>query len=331
MLPPESDSSGSASTSSVFFDPRSKCCTYIPELPNFIVGRVLLDATPEAEAGRASVVARVRAGNQVTPLGLDKPPTFAVLYGNNGPELFGRAVDLRCPHYLADSGGCGIWRHRMSTCGTWFCKHDRGDVGRRAWHGVRQLLRVLERAVAVHCVRTLAPGSRALLHAQDEPHVRETRVRSSDLGAPLDAPAQRALWGAWAGRELAYFEACGQIAGGLTWAGIAALGGVELALAIDVARDALDATTSTTVPKMVRLGALTVASADADEVTCTTYSPFDPLSIPRPLFELLHLFDGRPTRQALAAMSAAGLDVDRRVVRRLLDHGVLVDATRANA
>jgi hypothetical protein len=36
-------------------------------------------------------------------------------------------------------------------------------------------------------------------------------------------------------------------------------------------------------------------------------------------------------RQALAAMSAAGLDVDRRVVRRLLDHGVLVDATRANA
>jgi hypothetical protein len=100
------------------------------------------------------------------------------------------------------------------------------------------LLRVLERAVAVHCVRTLAPGSRALLHAQDEPHVRETRVRSSDLGAPLDAPAQRALWGAWAGRELAYFEACGQIAGGLTWPASRRFGGAELALAIDVARDA---------------------------------------------------------------------------------------------
>ena len=332
MLPPASgDGTGSTTASSLFFDPRTKCCTYIPELPNFVVGRVLLDETPEAAHGRATVVARVAAGSQVTPLGIDKPPTFAILYGNNGPELFGRAVDLRCPHYLADSGGCGIWRHRMSTCGTWFCKHDRGDAGRRVWHSIRQLLRGVERAVAVHCVRTLAPGSRALLRAQEDASTQETRVRSSDLGAPLDGPVQRALWGRWAGRELEFYDACGRMAGELTWDDIAAIGGVELALAVDVARDALDAMTSTALPKSVRLGSLTVASADANDVACTTYSPFDPLSIPRPLFDLLHLFDGRPTPKALAAIKAAGLDVDRRVVRRLLDHGVLVGATQVDA
>ncbi len=330
MLPPESaGDAGAIPASSLFFDPRSKCCTYIPELPNYVVGRILLDAAPDAADGRASVVARITAGHQVTPLGLDKPPAFAVLYGNNGAELFGRAVELRCPHYLTTSGGCGIWRHRMSTCGTWFCKHDRGEVGRRVWHSVRQLLRVVERAVAVHCVRTLAAGRRARQHAQDESSVSEPRVRPSDLGATLDAPAQHALWGAWAGRELAFFEACGQVATDLTWDDIAALGGAELALAVDVARDALDAATSTTLPKTVRMGAITVASAGADDVACTTYSPFDPLSIPRPLFDLLHLFDGRSTPKALAAISAAGLDVDRRVVRRLLDHGLLVDADRS--
>lgn len=329
MLPRESeDASGGTAASSLFFDPRSKCCTYIPELPNFIVGRVLLDTTPEAAAGRISVMDRVAAGTNVTPLGLDKPPAFALLYASNSAELFGRAVGLRCPHYLEDSGGCGIWRHRMSTCGTWFCKHDRGDLGRRAWFSIRQLLRVVERAVAVHCVRTLAPGSRALQHAQDESSVREPRVRPADLGAPLDAAAQRALWGTWAGREVAYFEACGRIAGELTWDEIGALGGAELALAVDLAREALAAATSTSVPKAVRLGAVTVVSADADDVVCTTYSSFDPLSIPRPLFDLLHLFDGRSTPQALAALSVAGLDLDRRVVRRLLDHGVLVDASR---
>ncbi len=328
MLPPVGDGTGSGTTSSLFFDPRSKCCTYIPELPNYVVGRVLLDASPDAAEGRASVVARVVAGSQVTPLGLDKPPAFAILYGNNSAELFGRAVDLRCPHYLADTGGCGIWRHRMSTCGTWFCKHDRGDVGRGAWFSVRQLLRTVERAVAVHCVRTLAPGSRALQQAQAESNLHEPRVRPSDLVAPLDAPTQQALWGTWAGRELAFFEACGSLAGQLTWADIAALGGVELALAVDVARDAVTAATSAAIPKAVRLGLVTVASADADDVACTTYSQFDPLSIPRPLFELLHLFDGRPTSKALAAISAAGLELDKRVVRRLLDHRVLVDATQ---
>jgi len=327
MLPPAStDDAGTIPTSSLFFDPRSKCCTYIPELPNFVVGRILLDATPEAAEGRASVVARIAAGHQVTPLGLDKPPTFAVLYGNNGPELFGRAVELRCPHYLATSGGCGIWRHRMSTCGTWFCKHDRGDVGRGVWDRIRQLLRVVERAVAVHCVRTLDAGRRARQQAQDESSVREPRVRPTDLGAPLDAPTRQALWGTWAGRELAFFEACGQVASDLTWDDIAALGGAELALAVDVARDTLAAATSTTLPKTVRMGAITVASDGADQVACTTYSQFDPLSIPRPLFDLLHLFDGRSTPKALAAIRAAGLDVDRRVVRRLLDHGLLVDA-----
>ena len=325
MLPP--DGAAAEETDALFFDPRSKCCTYIPELPNFLVGRILLDTTPEAAPGRASIVARIEAGLQVTPLGLGKPPDFAVLYRTNTGELFGRAVDLRCPHYLTDSGGCGIWRHRMSTCGTWFCKYDRGEVGRHAWDSIRQLLRVVERALAVHCVRTLAPHARALKRAQAESPVREPHLRAADLGGRLDADEHRAVWGSFAGREQAFFEACGRIAGQLSWSELRSLGGAELDLAVDVARTALEASQSRALPKAVRLAPITVSAVDADSVVCNTYSAYDPLTLPRVLFDLLHLFDGRPTSQALAAISRAGIDLDRKVVRKLLDHGALVDAT----
>src|SRR5947209_14647397 len=54
--------SGQASVSPFFFDPRTKCCTYIPQLPNFLVGRILADDDPAFAAGRATVEARLRTG-----------------------------------------------------------------------------------------------------------------------------------------------------------------------------------------------------------------------------------------------------------------------------
>jgi len=37
-----------------FFDSTTHCCTYLPELPNFIVGPILADADPRMAPGRRS-------------------------------------------------------------------------------------------------------------------------------------------------------------------------------------------------------------------------------------------------------------------------------------
>ena len=63
----------------------------------------------------------------VTPLGLARPPVQHLLYRHGRERGFGQSVALLCPHYLGDSGGCGIWRHRNGVCATWFCKHTRGE------------------------------------------------------------------------------------------------------------------------------------------------------------------------------------------------------------
>ncbi|HEY6506450.1 MAG TPA: hypothetical protein VIY56_00470 [Vicinamibacterales bacterium] len=332
MIPEPGDASrdpAAESPSRLSFDPRVKCCTYVPALPNFLVGRILLDTSPETRPGRASVQARIAAGIGVTPEGLGPPPVFAVLYARGAADTFGQAVDLRCPHYQADSGNCGIWRHRQSVCSTWFCKHDRGAVGQEFWLALRRLLGVVERALAVHCVRTLAPGPAALRlaaeRAQEAP-----ALRASDLGGSgsADLAAADRVWGSYARREEAFYVAAAQLVGALTWTDVLRAGGEELHLACDVLHHAYDALVSTALPKALRTGTLHVSSVGADVVEFTSYSGYDPLVVPRVLFDVLHVFDGRPTTRALAAAAGAGVTLDRAVVRKLVDVGALVDAER---
>src|SRR4029077_11253834 len=55
---------------SSFFDLGVKCCTYLPTLPNFLVGRILLDTDPDAQVGRGTVEKRMKDAVGVSPLGL---------------------------------------------------------------------------------------------------------------------------------------------------------------------------------------------------------------------------------------------------------------------
>src|SRR5262245_36081364 len=51
------------------FNTDTKCCTFLPELHNFLVGAILADDDPAFATGRASVRARVARRVAVTPLG----------------------------------------------------------------------------------------------------------------------------------------------------------------------------------------------------------------------------------------------------------------------
>jgi hypothetical protein len=326
MVNPEGpEAPSSVAAASVFFDPRVKCCTYIPELPNFLVGRILLDTSPEAAAGRESLLGRLAVVQDATPLGLAQPPAFAVVYGAGGATTFGRGLQLRCPHFLPDTGGCGIWRHRQSVCATWFCKFNRGLVGGAFWEALLRLLQCAERALAVHCVRALHPGPLAAQHAVQSRAPRPKELQAADVGASVDRAARQRLWGSYDRREVAFYEGCARLVASMTWEDVRRAGGVDLEIAADVLRDAYRALLATDVPKRLRVGTIAVTHRDG-LAECTSYSGYDPLTVPRALLEVLHVFDGRPTARAMAAARAAGVELTRGVVRRLVDHGVLEDA-----
>src|SRR5215471_13758616 len=147
-----------------FFEPSIKCCSIVPVLPNFLVGRILSgdDPDPVSLEGRASVERRIKEGVAVTPLGLEWPAMIKLLYDNS--DAFGQSQTFRCPHYVEEAGRCGIWRHRDSVCATWFCKHVRGEVGRKFWRdSLEPLLRIVEKSLAQWCVLKMDIGGAALL------------------------------------------------------------------------------------------------------------------------------------------------------------------------
>ena len=330
LAPPSSPASGenrrAVPDGDLFFDPRVKCCTYVPALPNFLVGRILLDPAPESAAGRASVEARIAAGVGVTPAGLEQPRAFNVLY-RKGPEAFGRSVSMRCPHYGPDTGTCGIWRHRQSACTTWFCKFVRGAIGHRFWTALRHLLETVERSLAAHCVLALNPGAEAIRRLVVPPVADADRcLTAADLDGVPDPARHRSAWGRYAGREREFYEASARLVEAFTWSDVIRVTGAEVELAAALVKEAFRALSSDALPARPTVGPVQMVPLGPDRLRVSAYSAYDPLVIPKALGDALHFFDGRPTRSALAAIAAeAGLEVERPVVRRLADFEVLVE------
>jgi hypothetical protein len=325
MLLTESERSAPLAESE--YNPDTKCCTYLPELWNFLVGGVLLDSHPDAESGRATVEARIDRGVAVTPLGLGKSRTFKVMYQTGGTNTFGQSRQLRCPHYLHEAGGlCGVWRNRESTCATWFCKYVRGAVGQTFWSHLHQLLRTAERMLAGWTLVQLGLDVSSLAQLY-EPRREEqlSKLTRWDVDERPDPRVTRAVWGKWLGRERELYRECFRVVRGLTWTDVLRLGGAELDLYARLVRDAHARLLSKAVPDRPAV-TLVQITPRGDRARLATYSGIDPLDVPAIVTEILPYFDGRPTADAIDAIrKAKQVSVDPSLVRKLADFGILHD------
>jgi len=306
MLP----SPGSAADA-VYFQPAVKCCTYHPDLPNFLAGRILNEPPGE---GRAALERRFERRVAVTPRAAGSGGVYKLLYGNT---TFGHAPALRCP-YLVE-GNCGIWRHRPGVCATWYCKHVRGVTGWRFWVLAGKLLREVEIDLSLWCLAELRTGWEELA----EP-ARRDQLDLIELEGELDAPRYRKLWGQWAGREAAFYQACAALVEPLSWERVEGICGPRVTVLAGLVRDAYENLRSNAIPERLKPGTMSVAAVLEGKLRVTAYSGHDPLLIPQKLFAALRYFDGRPTEDALAAiLTEQRLRLDVALVRRMVDFGVL--------
>jgi hypothetical protein len=286
----------------VSFRPDTKCCTFYPVLPNFLVGR-LLDVP--------SIAARIDAGVGATPLGLEAPAAYRAVYGA-AASTFGRARSMRCPHYLEDGGLCAIWDHRNATCSTWFCKHVRGAVGDRFWRAIGSFLHILEVELSLLCVERLGLDPGGVLAVEPS---RPTAAELDASGEP--DPGKR--WGTWVGRERELYRACAELVAPMTLAEILAAIGPRARLAGRVAGARFADLRDTRVPERVTLGLVQIRR-HGDAARVTAYRPYDPIEIPVELASVLWQFDGRPWREVAAEH---GFELDEALVRLLVDFEVL--------
>jgi hypothetical protein len=313
-----------AAEGATFYSPSTKCCTYLPALANFLVGRVLGDDSAAAAEGRRTVEARIDAKLEVTPLGLGRTRLFTLLYAQS-PGGFGHAQALLCPHYLA-GGRCGVWQHRESTCATWFCKHERGAVGKTFWRRLHELLLAAETAVSRACLLDIGID-RGSLERLFPPIANERGgpgLSAAELDGVPDEPAYATLWGRWAGRERELYRRAAAIVDDLSWPQVLAKGGAELEVLAHLARAAYADLANREPPARVRHKPLKVLYTSPTRARLATYSPLDPLALPRTLVDVLHRFDGGDTSATLATIAAEdGLRLAPAVVRKLVDFAIL--------
>jgi hypothetical protein len=324
MRPREGQESGAAA---YFFDPVVKCCTYVPTLPNFLVGRILSDTDTAAQYGRATVQKRIADAVGVTPLGLAPPPVHSLLY-RSSTEAFGRSRTLRCPHYIEDSGFCGIWRNRNAVCATWFCKHVRGNVGYTFWRdSLQRVLQATEADLARWCALELRLGDDALrlLVASGDWTFEAGTVTGDSLDNRVDQKAHARIWGEWHGRQHEFFSRCGELVSPLAWADVLAICGAEARGYARLTEEAYGRLTADDIPSHLRAGPFHVAQMRESMTRVSTYSIYDPLDVPDTVMQLLQYFDGRPTADALAAIAEErGVSLDPALVRKMVDFELLV-------
>jgi hypothetical protein len=307
-----------------YFRPNVKCCTYVPDVPNYLAGGILADPDPAMAKGRTSLSSRMAGRTGVMPLGVFNPPMARYRYQLTAEAGFGQDVELLCPHYVADGGGtCSIWRHRTSVCATWFCKHVRGDVGASFWRLLRDLLLEIERDLALWCLVELGLPPEAA--AMEIP--RRNPIHARDAGARRDAsdPAQyEKLWGAWAGKEADFYIRCAHLVERLSWPDVVSACGPTVRLIERSVKEGQARLLSTSIPDALCAKPFQIIGFDGDRVRLRGYSGSDTVEIPLKLLHVLHYFDGRPTQEALAAIQATQkLRVHEGLVRRLVDYGFL--------
>lgn len=313
------------------FKPNVKCCSYQPALPNYLLGLILSDEDPGGTAGRNTVRDRLASSNAATPLGVEPPASFSILYNKVYKFAFGTGLALRCPHYLEKAGGtCGIWKYRNGVCTTWFCKHGRGALGQSFWLELRDLFRTLEHQLSMWTALELGLDQRVLLGLLPprEPWFSEDKLAIKaglELSTGYSVERARVTWGEWFDRQDEYYRSCGDLVSRLSFSDVLALAGVEAKCRAESTSKAYEALIdSGTLPTALKLESLTAHRGDGATVKITTYSYDDPITLSHRLFQSLQRFDGRPVaivRDEIERLD--GLRIEDTLLRSLVDYNVL--------
>lgn len=185
------------------FDPKLKCCTYFPFIPNFSLGAIL-----KASHENASTRVRLTSAEQqgvLLPLGLFPTPERQSLIESLGSEAFGQRRELLCPFYDTAVDRCSIWAYRPAVCTSYFCKSNRGQSGLDLWADIEKYLNHFEWQLANEVFARLG---------FDEDALEMCRAAMFDENQEADERAEfiRAAWGSWFNRKEEFFMAALQTA-----------------------------------------------------------------------------------------------------------------------
>lgn len=209
----------------------TKCCTYYPVIPNYMIGAILLDTNPYLDEGRRRLLAIIEKGHGVTPLGII--PTFKhdkVYKAYHQPlktiKSTAIANELRCPFY--NKGNCTIWSHRTELCSTYFCFSSGGVQGQQFWNQFQELFTSIEHGLSVFALNEMNYPVKDFPAEAFSP---ETLKLDNEKGE-LNEKVYSKIWQEWKGEEVDFFKKCYEATQGLSAVEVEKLFGLKEAIQI---------------------------------------------------------------------------------------------------
>jgi Fe-S-cluster containining protein len=315
-------------TPSHAFHSLSKCCTYLPEIPNYLVGAILADADPDGTFGKESVLGRIAQEGGVSVTGLQRTPLYEIAYKSaSDAGAFGKMPALRCPHYIEGNGGCGVWKFRNSVCSTWFCKFSRGAVGSEFWKLLKSYLAAIEYDLSIHCALEAGASYDMVFTDLELRRVPVSKRVAEELVVDTHNMVMKDKWGSWQGRQSESFLKCFEISNGLSWAEVRALCGPEVRVLEGAMLAAHAKLQDRHLPMVLKLATVSGHRIGKDWYQLATFSSHDPIAVTTEVWDHLPSFDGRPTTEVLETLPAeAAQSFTASEIQRLVDYRIFVAA-----
>lgn len=304
------------------FNTDTKCCTYWPSLPNYLVGGALAANEPAALEG-ASRILRLINFAWATPVALGASPGHRLLYSATSQTEFGKSALLKCPYYVDGPGfNCSIWKYQNGVCSTWFCRHERGAIGQSFWDVVRALLTVVEQRVAIWCARELGITDEGVVLANE--FIAKENLKGQTLDGDARNDTAERMWAHWNGRREEFYIECFKLVGPLSWAEVQAHCGIDASVLGNVAAQRHEKLRDTGLPASIQLRPYKVLGEINGSPVVAGYSDADPVVVEAEVFDQVRRWKTVSREDALSCLRGLSQDNSEGVqVRKLWEVGVL--------
>lgn len=311
-----------------FFRPDTKCCTYHPRLPNYLVGGLLADPDPQWAEGQRRMRERIDSRVAISPQWVRPPAKYQLFYSNQR-NAFGKAAALRCPFYEGEQGLCTIWPYREAVCSTYYCKYVAGADGRNFWTSVKSFLTLVEIQLSRYAMLQVDPE--LLLGADDLSAAGQTGPLSAEALDDLPPPPRDHArhWKKWVGREAEFYVKCHQQVAALDRPMLEKILGLDGNIELQILARRYAAATGTSLPNRLRFNPATTVSWMPDHrVALACFSEFDGVSLPGDAYPMLVRFTGKDPVETVRQRLREELsqDLSDEILLTLYRHRILIEA-----
>jgi len=187
------------------FHPSVRCCTYIPRIPNFLLGMSLF------ATGTQQMVADFIAAGHAIPEGSQHSHLQLIASLEHiSPSHNSQANSVVCPFLDLNSKQCRMYAFRNGVCSSFFCIHDQKIEGLEFWEHLQDFVSQIETALSQWALSEIGFDLETYFSRFNQLS-KEIDASSIPKTKAWSEMARKILFDDWYGNEISLFKRCAEV------------------------------------------------------------------------------------------------------------------------